>query len=606
LESLHFGIYCLMKDIFMNNQICYRMLFESGMMQTDELRECYIDTFKNPQYSEHKDLAKVVLDKKYLNQDQFDEILVSFLNSSEKELLTLDKETSDEDSDEIEEKIRATNVDIETKLRNQEKSDLTSKKTMIKDYDIDDNENINNPLEQVEEDDFKPYMNKKTILQIKRENSGFRASENKRDGRDENLVLGSCLLKKKIGEGSVGQVWLASHKKLSFEIAVKILNKKSTTNKKLLKRFYFEGQLASRLNHPNIIHVYEIDKHGEIHFIVMQYVDGKTLSENNKSDDVTLKEQVSSILQTLDGLHYAHVRNIVHRDIKLENLMVDAQGVVKITDFGFSKHIGSSNITVSGDVFGTPYYMPPEQWEDSRATDQQADIYATGVCLYKLISGQYPIDGESPVHIFKKMMAGKRSKIRQFTPDIDIELEQIIETAISLRRENRFKTSMEFGRKLAEYARMKNWLEIVPKIFSKKAEQEDIKNQETQELVKKKSQAKHKNIKVVKNFNKTLMIHCEQKLDGVSLEEIEKFIAPMIRRDKVQYIIFDISKVIKITSLGFATILRINELLLKRGGSIFLLKPTKQASIMLNMMSVETLVPIFTKISELKDYLKQG
>ena len=101
------------------------------------------------------------------------------------------------------------------------------------------------------------------------------------------------------------------------------------------------------------------------------------------------------------------------------------------------------------------------------------------------------------------------------------------------------------------------------------------------------------------------MIHCEQKLDGESLEEIEKFLTPMIRRDKVKYLIFNISTVLKITSLGFATLLRINELVLRRGGSIFLLKPTKQASIMLNMMSVETLVPIFKRISELKDYLNK-
>ena len=283
--------------------------------------------------------------------------------------------------------------------------------------------------------------------------------------------------------------------------------------------------------------------------------------------------------------------------------MVDTDGVVSITDFGFSKHIGSSNITVSGDVFGTPYYMPPEQWEDSRSADQQADIYATGVCLYKLISDQYPIDGESPVHIFRKMMSGKRSKIRQFVPDIDIELEKIIDKSIALRKENRFKSSLEFGWKLAEYALIKGWSDIVPQIFSKQSKEENLKNQETQELIKKKSRPKHKNIKVVKNFDKTLLIHCEQKLDGESLDDIEKFLTPMIRRDKVMYVIFDISSVMKITSLGFATILRINELLLSRGGSIFLLKPTKQVEIMLNMMSVDTLVPIFKKISELKDHL---
>ncbi len=577
----------------MNNQICYRMLFESGVMNTDELRECYIDTFKNPQYAEHKDLAKVVLEKKYLNQEQFDEILNRYLNSSDNKLITLDNETTSVNQDEIENQIRDSNAENKRITNIQKKGDLSSKRTVVKDYDESDHNKVKNTLANVVEENFELYRNQKTASK----------DENKRDDNQNDMILGNCLLKKKIGEGSIGQVWLASHRKLGHDVAVKILNKKSASNRKLLKRFYFEGELASKLYHPNIIHVYEIDKSGDIHFIVMQYVDGKTLSEHNKSDRVTLKEQIYCILQTLEGLHYAHARNIIHRDIKLENIMVDADGIIRITDFGFSKHIGSSNITVSGDVFGTPYYMPPEQWEDSRSTDQQADIYATGVCFYKLISGQYPIEGESPVHIFRKMMSGKRSNIRQFVPDIDIELEKIIDKAIALRRENRFKSSLEFGWKLAEYAQIKGWSDIIPKIFSKQAQEENLKNQETQELLKKKSQPKHKNIKVVKNYEKTLMIHCEQKLDGESLEDIEKFLTPIIRRDKVQYIIFDISSVLKITSLGFATILRINELLLRRGGSIFLLKPTKQATIMLNMMSVDTLVPIFNRISELKDHL---
>jgi predicted Ser/Thr protein kinase len=196
-------------------------------------------------------------------------------------------------------------------------------------------------------------------------------------------VLDVCRIEKKLGEGGMGAVYLAHHLTLDKKVALKVLPQELTRNQKFVERFFREARAAAKLEHPNIVQVYDVREHELGHFIVMQYVEGTTLTKKTTLDQLTFEEKLSILLQVTQGLHFAHQRHLIHRDIKTENILISNKGEVKIADFGLAKASDdtTSQLTADGQILGTPDYMAPEICAGQKAT-AKSDIYALGIVFY--------------------------------------------------------------------------------------------------------------------------------------------------------------------------------------------------------------------------------
>ena len=198
----------------------------------------------------------------------------------------------------------------------------------------------------------------------------------------------------KLGEGGMGVVYKAQDTKLDRLVAIKFLTTHSSNDEENNARFLQEAKAAASLNHPNILSIYEIDKEGNNQFIVMEFIEGDVLRSLLKSvQSISLDQAIDWVTQTAKGLKAAHDKNIIHRDIKSENLMVTKDGQVKIMDFGIAKLKGSSGLTKTGMSVGTISYMSPEQVQGI-GVDQRSDIWSLGVVFYELLTGELPFKTE--------------------------------------------------------------------------------------------------------------------------------------------------------------------------------------------------------------------
>ena len=190
-----------------------------------------------------------------------------------------------------------------------------------------------------------------------------------------------------IGEGGMANVYLAQDTILERKVAVKILRGDLAEDEKFVRRFQREAISASSLTHPNIVEMYDVGEDDGKYFIVMEYVDGKTLkSLVKKRGGLTLPEVIDIMLQLSSGLACAHDSYIIHRDIKPQNIMILDDGTVKITDFGIAMALNSNELTQTNSVMGSVHYLPPEQANGSGATIK-SDIYSLGILMYELLTG---------------------------------------------------------------------------------------------------------------------------------------------------------------------------------------------------------------------------
>jgi predicted Ser/Thr protein kinase len=203
-----------------------------------------------------------------------------------------------------------------------------------------------------------------------------------------------------IGQGGMGAVYRARQPGLDRLVAIKVLPPDLTGDPGFAERFAREARALARLNHPNIVGVYDFGRAGGLHYFIMEYVDGLNLRELKHGGRLSPPEAMRIIPQMCDALQFAHDEGIVHRDIKPENVMVDKRGRVKITDFGLAKLLGrepeSPRLTGAADVMGTPHYMAPEQVDQPQAVDHRADIYSLGVVFYELLTGELPLGKFAP------------------------------------------------------------------------------------------------------------------------------------------------------------------------------------------------------------------
>ncbi|HVA48496.1 MAG TPA: protein kinase [Pirellulales bacterium] len=237
-------------------------------------------------------------------------------------------------------------------------------------------------------------------------------------GRGRTLVFGDYLVLDKLGEGGMGQVFKAEHRRMKRIVALKVLPPQATHSKGLVERFYKEVELAARLCHPNIVTAYDAGESHGLHYMAMEYVDGCDLSSHIKaSGPLSVEQAMNCVVQAARGLEFAHAEGIIHRDVKPSNLIVNSRGVVKLLDLGLARieqsfaapvAAGQAELTTSGQVLGTVDYMAPEQSYDSRTADHRSDIYSLGCTLYRLLIGSPPYVGET---MLQKLLAHREQPV---------------------------------------------------------------------------------------------------------------------------------------------------------------------------------------------------
>ena len=220
--------------------------------------------------------------------------------------------------------------------------------------------------------------------------------------------LGNYRILEMIGAGGQGTVYKATDTKLGRAVVIKVLPPELTVKEANLKRFEREARLASALDHPNICTIFDLNDIDGVHFIAMQYVEGKNVRELVSGRPLDLRSALSITIQTADALSAAHSRGIIHRDVKAGNVMVTPSGQVKILDFGLAKLMDSegagpggihhTDLTEVGIPYGTATYAAPEQARGERV-DARADIFSTGVLLYEMLTGTWPFQGKTSVDV---------------------------------------------------------------------------------------------------------------------------------------------------------------------------------------------------------------
>ena len=248
---------------------------------------------------------------------------------------------------------------------------------------------------------------------------------------------------KTIGEGGMANVYLAKDTILDRNVAVKVLRGDLADDEKFVRRFQREALSASKLNHPNIVEMYDVGEDDGKYYIVMEYVQGKTLkSLVKKRGALTLPEVIDIMTQLSSAIMCAHDSYIIHRDIKPQNVMILDDGRVKIMDFGIAMALNSNELTQTNSVMGSVHYLPPEQANGSGSTIK-SDIYSLGILMYELLVGKVPFKGDNAVEIAIKQMKEPIPSICKQNPDIPQSVENIVLRACAKNPKNRYDSVRE-------------------------------------------------------------------------------------------------------------------------------------------------------------------
>ena len=248
---------------------------------------------------------------------------------------------------------------------------------------------------------------------------------------------------KTIGEGGMANVYLANDTILDRKVAIKVLRGDLSNDEKFIRRFKREALSVSNLSHPNIVEVYDVGEEEGNYYIVMEYIEGKTLKQLlQKRGALTLTEVIDIMSQLTDGLSHAHEAYIIHRDIKPQNIMIEDNGLVKITDFGIAMALNSTQLTQTNSVMGSVHYLPPEQ-ANGKGSTVKSDIYSLGILMYELLTGSVPFKGDNAVEIALKHMKEKLPSIRKQNPTIPQSIENIVLRATAKNPKNRYDTVRE-------------------------------------------------------------------------------------------------------------------------------------------------------------------
>lgn len=265
---------------------------------------------------------------------------------------------------------------------------------------------------------------------------------------------GRYLIESLIGVGGMANVYKGRDVRTGNQIAVKVLKEEFLDNEELVRRFKNESKAISILNHPNIVKVYDVSVTDQLQYIVMEYIDGITLKEylKQRNGALTWKEVVHFATQVLSALDHAHSKGIVHRDVKPQNIMLQADGSIKMMDFGIARFSRAQSQTVIDKAIGSVHYISPEQAKGDH-TDARTDIYSVGVMMYEMLSGKLPFDGTGAVSIAIMQISEKPKPLAEVAPNIPVGLRQITEKAMEKDPADRYQSAQEMLDAIAAFRR---------------------------------------------------------------------------------------------------------------------------------------------------------
>jgi eukaryotic-like serine/threonine-protein kinase len=259
--------------------------------------------------------------------------------------------------------------------------------------------------------------------------------------------LGDYRLLRRIGEGGMGSVFLGFQEGGHGHVAIKVLPEQLAANQGAIDRFYREAKSGALLNHPNIVRNLTVgqDQTTGKHYLVMEFVDGPSALEVlQRKGRMSVGDAVHITLDIARALEHAHSRNIIHRDIKPDNILITQSGVAKLTDLGLAKRTDeASHLTAARQGFGTPYYMPYEQALNAKYADGRSDIYALGATLYHLVAGDVPFQGINHLEVVEKKNIGEYPPASFYNPDVPAALEGILARMLAREPADRYQTASE-------------------------------------------------------------------------------------------------------------------------------------------------------------------
>ena len=255
---------------------------------------------------------------------------------------------------------------------------------------------------------------------------------------------GRYLIESLLGVGGMANVYKGRDVRTGNAIAVKVLKEEFLDNEELVRRFKNESKAISILDHPNIVKVYDVSVTDQLQYIVMEYIDGITLKEylKQRGGALTWKEVIHFATQVLGALEHAHSKGIVHRDVKPQNIMLQADGSIKMMDFGIARFSRAQSQTVSDKAISSVHYISPEQAKGDH-TDGRTDIYSVGVMMYEMLSGHLPFDGSGTVSIAIMQISEKPKPLAQVAPNVPEGLRQITEKAMEKDPDDRYQSAAE-------------------------------------------------------------------------------------------------------------------------------------------------------------------
>ncbi len=251
-----------------------------------------------------------------------------------------------------------------------------------------------------------------------------------------------------IGKGGMALVYRAIDRRTGHSVAVKILRPEYNQDAEFSSRFEREATAASRMSHHNIVNLLDVGQDGDIRYLVMEYVNGQTLKDVIRQKGALSPQVAAQIgIRILSALQHAHNNGIIHRDIKPQNILMDAEGHIKVADFGIARVAGANTISTDDSVMGSVHYFSPEQAKNENVTFA-SDLYSVGVCLYEMMTGQPPFDGETPVSVALQHINAVPRPMRELKPDIPPSMERVVQKAMEKRPEKRYQNALEMAQDL--------------------------------------------------------------------------------------------------------------------------------------------------------------
>ena len=274
--------------------------------------------------------------------------------------------------------------------------------------------------------------------------------------------IGRYKIVRELGRGAMGVVYHAIDPNIGRPVAIKTIHfgggRNSEEQNRLRERLFREARSAGILSHPGIVTIYDVEQQGDLAYIAMEYVDGPTLDQVLSEAQPISPERMFSILgQTAVALDYAHQKGIVHRDIKPANIMIARDGTAKITDFGIAKITASDQLTMTGNIVGTPHYMSPEQVQ-GQPVDGRSDQFSLAVIAFEMLTGEKPYSGEHLTTVVYKIVAEEPAAPHRLNPTIGVAIESVLRKSLSKKPDLRYPTCQEFARALEQAcAASKGW-----------------------------------------------------------------------------------------------------------------------------------------------------